>query len=102
MKILQDLMFRYLNIPSHFVNKYTLTGFVFFTFFGFIADNSVYDSIKLHNNLKDFEEQKAYYLKEIEKAKTEKIDLNTNLEKYAREKFKMHKENEEIFIIERN
>jgi cell division protein DivIC len=100
-KLLQDLLLKYLHIPSKYVNLYTLTYIPFGLFMLCFADNTLIDSYKLNETLKDYEDEKAYYMKQIEKTKADKIDLETNLEKYAREKFKMHKDNEEIFIIER-
>jgi cell division protein DivIC len=101
MKLLQDLLYRFFKIPHSAVNKYSAAGFLFFIYVGFLDNHSFLDSFKLNNILKDYEDQKQYYIREIEKAKSDKIDLETNLEKYAREKFFMHKKNEDVFIIER-
>jgi cell division protein FtsB len=52
--------------------------------------------------LKDLEQSAAYYRQEIEKTKSELNQLKTDaatLEKYAREKYLMKRDNEDIFII---
>ena len=48
------------------------------------------------------ESQKNYYKKEIkkDKASIKEIESDSGIEKYAREKLFMKKENEEIFLIE--
>jgi hypothetical protein len=52
--------------------------------------------------LKDLRDKKAYYLNEIEKDRKATYELNTNmktLEKFAREKYLLKKDNEDIFLI---
>jgi hypothetical protein len=56
----------------------------------------------MRNNADDLEEQKAFYISEIKSDSTELFNLKNDSEeqeKFAREKFKMKKENEDIFII---
>jgi cell division protein FtsB len=55
------------------------------------------------HELKELQDKKAYYQQEIEKTKKQLADLSNNsaaLEKYAREKFLMNRDNEDIFIID--
>ena len=52
--------------------------------------------------LKKLKTQKKFYVDEIKKDKEKLRELRTNpktLEKFAREKYLMKKENEEIFVI---
>ena len=64
------------------------------------------NSLIIHNELSDdidkLNKQKKYFINEINKDKSELKLLQTDsgLEKYAREKLFMKKENEEIFLIE--
>ena len=55
-----------------------------------------------NNDIKELNEQKTYYEKEIAKdnIELEMIQSDSGLEKYAREKLFMKKDNEEIFLIE--
>ena len=57
---------------------------------------------RLNNDIKELNEQKTYYEKEISKdnIELEMIQSDSGLEKYAREKLFMKKDNEEIFLIE--
>lgn len=56
----------------------------------------------LNNEIDDLNNEKEYYLKEIEKDNKEIKSLSTEegLEKFAREEYYMKRDNEEIFIIE--
>ena len=57
---------------------------------------------ELNQKIKKLEDQKNYYKKEInkDKASINEIESDSGIEKYAREKLFMKKENEEIFLIE--
>ena len=56
----------------------------------------------LNKDIKKLNKQKTYYKKEIDKdnAELKMIQSDTGLEKYAREKLYMKKDNEDIFLIE--
>ena len=92
------------SIPKPLKNKYIIS-FILFTFWiVFIDDYNIIKQYQLHEEIKDLEKQKAYYLYEIEKDSTEFYHLNNTKEeqeRFAREKFLMKKENEDIFIIRR-
>ncbi|TXG39012.1 FtsB family cell division protein [Seonamhaeicola maritimus] len=57
---------------------------------------------ELNTDIKDLEDEKEYYKKEIEKDNRaiKKLSTEDGLEKFAREEYYMKRENEEIFIIE--
>ena len=68
----------------------------------FFDSNSLIMHSELNNDMKELNEQKTYYEKEIAKdnIELEMIQSDSGLEKYAREKLFMKKDNEEIFLIE--
>jgi cell division protein FtsB len=101
MKLLQDVLYRYAKIPSHFVNKYTLVGFLFVIWVGIFDTHSLWETLQLNRTINRLEKEKIELKKNIENAKSDRKDLENNQEKYAREKYYMHRENEEVFIIER-
>jgi cell division protein FtsB len=68
----------------------------------FLDNYSYFDHRILDNQIKELEDNKTYYQEEIRKDK-ENIKLLQNInhiEKYAREKYYMKKENEDIYIVE--
>ena len=68
----------------------------------FFDSNSILIHSDLNNDIIELIEQKSYYENEIKKdnIELEMIQSDSGLEKYAREKLFMKKENEEIFLIE--
>jgi len=74
----------------------------FITWMLFFDENSYINHRELNNEIDKLENANEYYNAEIED--DSKIIKNLkdpdSLEKYAREEYKMKKENEEIFIIE--
>ncbi len=68
----------------------------------FVDSNNFIDLITLRKEIHTLNETKTYYITEIAKAKKEQLELFTdkrNLEKFAREKYYMKKENEDLFIF---
>ncbi len=68
----------------------------------FFDSNSLIIHNELNNDINQLDVQKSYYEKEIAKDNIELqlIQTDSGLEKYAREKLFMKKDNEEIFLIE--
>ena len=68
----------------------------------FFDSNSLIIHNELNNDINELDVQKSYYEKEIAKDNIELqlIQTDSGLEKYAREKLFMKKDNEEVFLIE--
>ena len=85
-----------------FKNYYFLTIVVFSVWIIFFDTNNLISQYENKKQLKELMVQRQYYIDEINKNKEITKDLTTNienLEKYAREKYLMKRENEEIFLI---
>jgi len=83
-------------------NKYLLISLVFGVWMLFLDNYSLMDQRPLDQQINELQDNKKYYQDEIRKDK-ENIKLLKNddqIEKYAREKYYMKKENEDIYIIE--
>ena len=97
---------KYLKLISSFIkNKYLVTGLAFVVWLLFFDRNDVYTQYQRSNELKELEQSKDFYLKEIASERNELQQLESNpatLEKYAREKFYMKRDNEDVFIIQEN
>ena len=83
-------------------NLYILISVVFFIWIFFIDSNSILVNIKLNKEISELKERKDILENQIQMDKKIISNLQNpdRLEKYAREKLYMKKENEEIFIIE--
>ena len=83
-------------------NRYVIV-LVFFTVWMLFLDNTSYmEHLILNKQLNELEDNKKYYQDEIKKDK-ENIKLLKNpdqIEKYAREKYYMKRDSEDIYIIE--
>ena len=80
-------------------------AFVFFiVWISFFDKFNVFQIIKRKQELTQLTERKQHYKKEIEKSKTELLNLrenSINIEKIAREKYLMKKDNEDLYTIEK-
>jgi len=68
----------------------------------FFDRNDLLSQYEYRSQLNKFKEEKAFYIAEIEKVKTDLNELTTNkerLEKFAREKYLMKKDNEDVYVI---
>ncbi len=83
-------------------NLYILISVLFFIWIFFIDSNSILVNIKLNKEIRELKERKDILENQIQMDKKIISNLQNpdSLEKYAREKLYMKKENEEIFIIE--
>ena len=91
------------RIPSFVKNRYLLTGagFVIWILF-FDSRDLITSHFRERSDLLKLEESKKYYEQQIAVTKQELEQLKTNpavLERYAREKFLMKKEKEDLFRI---
>lgn len=83
-------------------NKYVWVLLFFCTWMLFLDNYSYFDHRILDTEINDLENNKKYYQEEIKKD-LEHIKLLKNpdqIEKYAREKYYMKKNSEDIYIIE--
>ena len=89
------------SIPKKFKNAFILIFVVFAIWMLFFDTNSFLTHWELNNDMDELEDEKEYYKREIEKDNKEikKLSDEEGLEKFAREKYYMKKENEEIYII---
>ncbi len=83
-------------------NIFVIIFIVFSLWMLFIDSNSLMIHHELNEDISDLENEKEYYRKEIEKDKKAIKQLSTEdgIEKLAREKYYMKKDNEDIYIIE--
>ncbi|HET9279254.1 MAG TPA: septum formation initiator family protein [Flavitalea sp.] len=84
-------------------NKYLLSLAVFAVWMIFFDSQDVITThFKLRKELNQLQESRSYYLGQIGETKKELEQLKSDpetLEKYAREKYRMKKDNEDLFII---
>ena len=90
------------KLPKPLRNKYLILFLLFILWVVFIDDYNLINQSKIKNTVDDLKIQKEFYIKEIKSDSTELYKLQNDppeQERFAREKFLMKKENEDIFII---
>ncbi|WP_069660758.1 FtsB family cell division protein [Arcticibacter eurypsychrophilus] len=92
-------MKRILNL---FSNKYFLSALVFAGWMLFFDRNDLISQYDYRTELSKLQEEKDFYTIEIERVKKTLGELTSDqgmLEKFAREKYLMKKENEDVYVI---
>ncbi|MCI5080992.1 MAG: hypothetical protein MRY78_04840 [Saprospiraceae bacterium] len=87
------------KIPVPFRNRYFVALVLFVAWMVFFDKHDMLTQWRLQNSVEKLEEDKVYYSKKIKEAQQERLDLDVNKEKFAREKYYMQKQNEDVFII---
>ncbi len=91
-----------MRLPSIFKNKYFLTITFFAIWMLFFDMKDVVTQYHRTQELNALQASKAHYEKEISQIRSEVNALKTDpriIEQYAREKYYMKRDNEELFII---
>jgi len=91
------------KLPPALRNFYIVTGLCFFIWMLFLDSNDLISRFKMSNKVRSLENEKEFYLEKIAEVEKDRKELMTNkelLEKFAREKYLMKKETEDIFIIQ--
>jgi len=83
-------------------NKYMLSMILFVAWISFFDKNNLVIQYKLNQKLERLDSEKESYEQKLDVALREKKDLKNNKERYAREKYFAKKDNEEVYIIEKN
>jgi cell division protein FtsB len=84
-------------------NKYMIATAIFMLLLLFADKGNVFDQYKLYIKYSKVKTENAYYQTQIEKARKDYDELFTNdrnLEKFAREKYLMKRDDEDVFVIE--
>jgi cell division protein DivIC len=90
------------KIPKPFRNFYFVTLVIFLLWMLLLDSNNLVARFQLSSKLNSLENEKEYYeekIKEVEKDHNELFGDRESLEKFAREKYLMKKESEDIYIV---
>ena len=90
------------KIPSLLKNKYVIVLMAAFAWIVFFDPNNLIQQIRFRNQMNDFRKEIEYFEAGItrDSIKIQMLKFNPEeLERYAREKYLMKREGEDIFII---
>jgi cell division protein DivIC len=93
------------HIPRFLKNKYLIAIAAFCVVLLFLDKNDLFTQLDRRKELKELQVSRKYYTTQIAAERKELEALKSNpatLEKYAREKYLMKRDGEELFIISEN
>jgi len=97
------LRFKFIDrIPASFRNKYVLTILFFLIWIILLDSNNLISRFRDMRELSRLKTDREYYLNKIEEESRKLRELKTdndNLEKFAREQYRMKKPDEDLYII---
>jgi cell division protein FtsB len=91
-------------IKKILLNRYFLAITAFAVWMIFFDTNSLKRQKLLNGRIDEINRMKAFYVSEIDKSNTAIYELETDLEtveKYAREKYMMKRDSEDVYIVTR-
>ena len=91
------------KLPRVFRNFYVIATVVFLAWMVVLDSNNFIARYELSSKLGSLEGEKEYYVEKITEVQKDRDELfgdRESLEKFAREKYLMKKESEDIFVIE--
>jgi cell division protein FtsB len=90
------------KLPKALRNFYILSLIIFFIWMLALDSNNLIARYQLSAKLNSLENEKEYYQEKIEEVKKDRDELfgdQQSIEKFAREKYLMKKEKEDIYVI---
>lgn len=91
------------KIRKYVLNKYILTLIIFAVILTFVGEQSLINQAKMSHEISGKEDELSELQERISETKDEINSLNAsteNLERYAREHYHMHADNEEVFLVD--
>lgn len=100
MKRIKEVFIQLKNIAKHkWFNKYTIVLVCFIVWVLVFDKYSFMTHRALSQSINNLENEQIDYEERIIETRRQLVELEKNKEKYAREKYFMHKPNEEIIVI---
>ncbi len=87
------------KLPKPLRNKYVLALLIFAILMIFLDRHDLLTQFRLGKSLNRLEHDKTYYEEKIKEAKQDQQNVQNNKEKFAREKYNMHKKDEDVYVI---
>lgn len=91
------------KLPKAFRNFYFISLVIFLAWMLLLDSNNIVARYQLGSKLSSLEDEKEYYeekIREVKKDRSELFGDRESIEKFAREKYLMKKESEDIYVIE--
>jgi cell division protein DivIC len=89
------------RLPTGLQNRYYLVLIVFMLWILFFDKANIWSQYKLQSTIKRLETDKVFYQNKLKEVQQEKIDIERDKEKFAREHYYMKANDEDVFVIEK-
>ncbi len=86
---------------SGLFNKYFVAFLVFFVWLAFFDRHNLIVQYKLYSRVKEMRSEQQDYSERIQAAQDQKALMEAWPERYARERYYMHRPDEEVYVIKR-
>lgn len=93
------------KIPAWMKNKYLVSGTLFLTWMLFISEKDLISVFGKREKLRELKNSELQLSEKINSAKQEQAQLRSDaetIEQYAREKYLMKKDNEDLFVVKKS
>lgn len=95
-KVLTDL---WNKVPKPLRNRYFISAILFVAFMVFFDRHDVLTQFHLQRTVNKLEQDKLFYQEQIKLQEEQRLDMEINKERFAREQYYMQRNNEDVFII---
>ena len=87
------------KVPPYLRNRYFVTPLLFLVLMIFVDRHDVGTQFRLHSTVNRLEADLERYDRLTAEAEAEKLDMEQNRERFARENYYMQQDDEDVFII---
>ncbi|THH39268.1 hypothetical protein [Neolewinella litorea] len=89
----------WMRVPPYLRNRYFVTLLLFLVLMIFIDRHDLSTQFRLHRTVNRLEADLERYDRLTAEAEAEKLDMEQNRERFARENYYMQQDDEDVFII---
>ena len=89
------------KLPSGFKNRVFIILAIFLIWMLLFDKASVYTQYKLVRTVNKLQNDKIYYQNQIKEVEAQRQDMESNTEKFARERYFMKANDEDVFVIDK-
>ncbi len=89
------------KLPQGFRNRVFIILAVFFIWMVAFDKANLFTQIKLARTVSKLHNDKVYYENQIKEVEAQRLDMESNTEKFARERYFMKTNDEDVFVIDK-
>jgi cell division protein DivIC len=89
------------QLPQGLQNRAFLVGLLFLLWMLFFDKASIITQYRLTRTLRRLQSDKVFYQNKLREVELQRLDMQNNSEKFARERYYMKANDEDVFIIEK-